>query len=217
MHICTRGVLLSVECIDGSGKSTLVSLLAKRLEQDRLPVLTTKEPGGSQLGSVLRALVQKKEIPIGAKAEYLLFAANRAQHFEECVIPALHNNTIVISDRMADSSLVYQGFGRNLDIDMLKTINSWTMAGYKPDITLYVKVDIEIAHKRLAQRNIAPTSFEKENSDFITKIYNGFETIFANKNHVITLDGSQDIATVADQAYQTITAWLQKNNVVQKQ
>ena len=98
-------------------------------------------------------MVQYQEIPLAPRAEYLLFAADRAQHFHEVVIPALQNDALVISDRMSDSSLAYQGFGRGHDLTMIKIINQWTMQGIEPDLTIYLKIPVSIAYARINTDN----------------------------------------------------------------
>ena len=119
MDDCTKkGTLITFEGIDGSGKSSAARALYDHLK-DELPVVLTREPGGTELGRVLRTLLQNRTFDLDAKAEYLLFAADRAQHMKEIVLPALAQNKIVISDRMADSSYAYQGSGRGVDPDMI--------------------------------------------------------------------------------------------------
>ncbi len=121
----SRGILIALEGIDGSGKSTLAKNIAASLAHLDFPILQTQEPGKMALGKLLKPIVQEKKVPVCSKAEFLLFAADRAQHFHELVIPALLNKQLVISDRMADSSLAYQGYGRGLDLTTLSMINSW--------------------------------------------------------------------------------------------
>src|ERR1700730_16197149 len=129
-----KGMLIVIEGIDGAGKSTLAKSLADILTTQGNTVLLTKEPGGSQLGKQLRTILQNQPIPITPIAEYLLFAADRAQHIEQVVKPALERGAIVISDRMGDSSLAYQGYGRGIDKNNIRTVNQWAMQGLTPDL-----------------------------------------------------------------------------------
>lgn len=207
-----QGILISLEGIDGSGKSTLAKNLYEGLKHRGLPVILTKEPGATSLGKQIRTMVQEKTMPICAKSEYLLFAADRAQHFHELIIPALQKNHIVISDRMADSSLVYQGYGRGLDIDMISKINAWAMNERQPDLTFYVKVPVEVALERLKARNLELTSFEKEDLSFMQRLSNGFEMLYKNKNHVITLDGQESPEVLAQQTTTIFEQWLSAKN-----
>lgn len=203
-----KGFLVSIEGIDGSGKSTLAASLVSALSSYGFPVLLTKEPGATELGTILRSLVQKKEMPICSKAEYLLFAADRAQHFEQIIIPALEKGKIIISDRMADSSLVYQGYGRGLEKNMINQINTWTMNDITPDITIYVKVSAQTAFKRIIKRNAEFTSFEKEQTDFIERLITGFDEVFAARSNTVWCDGEQTPENISNQATQSIISWI---------
>lgn len=203
MKLLKSGLLISVEGIDGSGKSTLASLLSASLQREQLPVSLTFEPGDTQLGTQLRELLQKKSLPMCDLSEYLLYATDRAQHFEEVIKPLLHEKKIIISDRMADSSLAYQGYGRGLNTDMIQAVNTWAMQNIAPDITLYVKISLETSMARLKARKTIPTAMEQEKADFTQRVISGFETIFHNRSNVIVLDGEQtpqEIHTVAHQA-----------------
>src|SRR5690348_7272425 len=113
------GMLITIEGIDGAGKSSLIQHLIPLLTPLVPAIKATKEPGGSQLGVELRRLLQYPTTPIAPRAEYLLFAADRAQHFHDVVIPALKEGALVISDRMSDSSLAYQGYGRGHDLTII--------------------------------------------------------------------------------------------------
>ena len=205
-----KGYLIVIEGIDGSGKSTLARHLAQQLEQKNQAALLTKEPGGSPLGKSLRTILQTQEEPLCPAAEFLLFAADRAQHFEHIIIPALQQGITVISDRGADSSLAYQGYGYNLDRTMIANVNRWVMHGIEPDLVFFVKLDVAIAQARLAKRNLGLTSFEKRDRLFWQQTAQGFETIFATRTNVVTLDGMLDEQTLMHQAWQALEKRLQK-------
>lgn len=197
-----NGILIAVEGIDGSGKSTVCASIAQSLKAE-LPALLTKEPGGTELGMQLRAIVQQP-IPRCSKTEFLLFAADRAQHFEAVVLPALERNMIVISDRMADSSLVYQGYGRGLDATMITQINHWAMNNRLPDITLYIRIPLAVALSRIKKRNVELTAFEQENHLFLQKLIDGFDHLYTNRPDVIIIDGTQTQEIVHQQALQQL-------------
>ncbi len=207
MKTLKRGVLISVEGIDGSGKSTLLANVAQRLTSLQFPIIVTKEPGGTPLGKHLRSLLQERSVPVSSKAEYLLFAADRAQHFNDLIIPALRDNAIVISDRMADSSLVYQGYGRGLNMHMLETTNHWAMDGITPDITLYVRIPPSVAYDRFKQRKKL-TTFEQEKEDFFNKLVAGFDTLFSKRTNVIHLDGQNSPELLTQQATDQLIEWI---------
>jgi dTMP kinase len=213
MYQLTKGILITIEGIDGSGKSTLAQSLARRLEQ-LFHVILTKEPGASKLGKHLRELVQTETIPLNPQAEFLLFAADRAQHFTEVIIPGLSKQSIIISDRLADSSIVYQGYGRGLDMHIIASVNAWTMQGIKPDLTFYVKIDPEIALQRLQSRNSTLSPFEKDRTEFTQKLVKGFDTIFKDRDNVVWLDGNDSADKLTLHAYNAVITWIQKNTLI---
>ncbi len=208
------GMLISVEGIDGSGKSTLVRRLAKNLEAQGCSGVATKGPGGSTWGRRLREITQHQSV--ASRAEYLLFAADRAQHMQEIIKPALKSGAIVISDRMADSSLAYQGYGRGEDLAMINTINTWAMQERKPNLTLYIKIEPEEGIKRLQNRTRL-TVFEKEQIGFMQRVLAGFEEIFRNRDNVITLDGTLPPKELAESATQAVMQWASAREMRGKQ
>jgi dTMP kinase len=202
------GTLITVEGIDGAGKSSVVAQLGSLLGAAGKKAVTTKEPGGSKLGLVLRQMVQYQEIPLAPRAEYLLFAADRAQHFQEVVIPALTQGSVVISDRMSDSSLAYQGFGRGHDLTMIKIINQWTMQGIEPDLTVYLKIPVSTAYARMQERGAQKTVFESEKREFLERVVRGFDQIFAARSNAITIDATQEQDKVVQETYERVQQWL---------
>lgn len=210
MSIAHKGMLVTIEGIDGAGKSTLAHNLKNLLNNKNMSVVLTKEPGATLLGQKLRTIVQEKSVPVDALAEYLLFAADRAQHFTDVIIPNLHNNNIVISDRMADSSLAYQGYGRGLDKDMINKVNNWAMRSIQPDVVLYIQLPFEVALERLKKRKNL-TSFEQEKADFFKKVIQGFDDILQQRNNVVVLDGTQSPELITQQTFDVIHTWINKN------
>lgn len=202
-----KGLLIAVEGIDGSGKSVLCTHLKDRLSNYDLVV--TKEPGGTMLGKGLRETLLAKDVPVCQKAEFLLFATDRAQHFAQVITPALEAGKIVISDRMADSSLVYQGYGRNLDISVINTVNNWAMNGTQPDLVFYLKITAQEAYKRMRNRNIPFNSFEKEIA-FMHKLTDGFDQLVAPRANVVTLDAMAETEQVADQAITALNKLIEQ-------
>jgi dTMP kinase len=191
-----KGKFITIEGIDGCGKSTLSENLADIFRKKNIPVLLTKEPGGSELGKDLRKILNhhnakltENDIPVCDKAEYLLFAADRAQHYKEIISPGITTGKIVISDRWADSSVAYQGYGRGLNLDIIKSINNWATNGINPDVTFYIRIDAQTALDRIKKRNLEITTFEKEKLEFWIKVEHGYEKIFANQPHVVFLNG----------------------------
>ena len=208
-----KGILVAVEGIDGSGKSTLANYLASMLQQREIPALITREPGGTPLGKYLRKVLHERQdnIRISPKAEYLLFASDRAQHFQDVIKDALEKRYVIISDRMCDSSVAYQGFARGVDIDMIEKINQWALEGHLPDITIYLRIDLETAAKRLQLRSKALTSFEQEDKLFVERVIQGFDTIMKNKKNLITLDATQGVESVTKSAFEQLYKLLEKD------
>ncbi len=204
----SRGILISLEGIDGSGKTALANMLGEHFRAEGVPVILTKEPGGTAFGNHMRSLLHDRPYVLCPEAEFLLFAADRAQHIAEVVKPALEQKCIVISDRMADSSQAYQGFGRGLDKEYINKINSWVMSGIKPDIVLYLNIDYETASKRLALRNQKLTPFEREQAAFFKRVTDGFNTIFKERPEVVVIDASRDFDQVANQVLMQMKAQL---------
>jgi dTMP kinase len=176
-----RGILIAIEGIDGSGKSTFARHLEDELHKTYAKVKLTKEPGDTEVGQKIREMIQTSTTPLDAKTEFLLFATDRAEHFSKVIQPLLKANYIIISDRLADSSLAYQGYGKELDKEMIKSINTWAMNGIKPDLTIFLKIPVKIALERIQKRNEAITAFEKE--PFLEKVAQGFEKIYGGEGY----------------------------------
>lgn len=212
MNQQTHGILITLEGLDGSGKSTVAAALAHALNQKGLPVILTKEPGATELGALVRMIVQEKQVALCPESEFLLFAADRAQHFAQIIVPSLKQGKVVISDRMADSSLAYQGFGRGLDLHVIKMVNQWTMKGIQPDLTLYLRLPPEVALQRVAKRKQQLTSFEQEKLQFFDRVYQGFEQLFAQKENGIIIDAQLALDQVIHTTLTTVEKWLRLHN-----
>jgi len=203
-----KGLLVAIEGIDGSGKSSLIHEIA-RIIGDGVELFLTKEPGDTELGRDLRVLLHEKKENVCDKAEFLLFAADRAQHFREKIIPALatqvsEEQKIVISDRLHYSSLAYQGYGRGLEKKIIEQVNSWAMNGIEPDLVFYIKLDFKTALERIMLRGGKLTSFETEKELFWKRVCDGFETIFQDLKNVVVLDGKKSIEELGRQASEKI-------------
>ncbi len=197
------GILICIEGIDGSGKSTLAQELKKELQKEHVVTLT-KEPGGTPFGQRIRSITQNKDIPLSQKAEYLLFAADRAHHIDTVVRPALQKGNIVISDRMIDSSVAYQGYGRRTSIEPINAINKWTLGDVWPKITLFVDVPLDVAIERITKRADKKTRYETEKKEFMQRVRDGFYAIYKTRDDVYTIDGTQEIHDVVKDALTVI-------------
>ncbi len=203
------GFLISIEGIDGAGKSLLAHNLYKELSKQNKKIVLTKEPGGTPFGQSLREILHYSKEKIGSIAEFLIFAADRAQHLEQVLIPALKEGNIVISDRMGESSVAYQGYGRNLDVEMIQNINKWALQNLEPNLILYIQIDAQTALERVFKRNEVPTSFEKEKMDFWNKVTDGYEKILKNKTSVVKLDGKLSPEEICKNALKEIEKRIQ--------
>lgn len=199
-----NGFFIAVEGIDGSGKSTFIKALGAELSKANIANLVTKQPGATPLGHLLREIIMKKEVPINSQAEFLMFAADRSQQVEDIIKPALDKGEIVLCDRTGDSSLVYQGYVRGLNTDMISTVNSWVMQGVTPSLTFYVQLDVQTAFDRVFKRQEELTQFEKEKEGFMQKVKDGFEDLYKNNQNVVYLDGNLSTDTLVQQAFEKI-------------
>ncbi len=165
-----------VEGVNGSGKSALIKKLSEYCESRSRAFIVTREPGGTRLGEILRGLVQEgKAGEISSRAELLLFGADRAEHVEGVIKPALYNSKIVISDRFSYSSEAFQGYGRGLDHMIVGKVNEIAIDGTKPDIVILLDLPPEVGLSRTSTRAIdSGDTFEKENLEFHERIRRGF-------------------------------------------
>lgn len=184
------GKLIVFEGIDGSGKSTLAKGVYAALTQKSYDTVLTKEPGGTQLGRQLREILQRQDEKVYDTSEFLLFAADRGHHFHSLIIPALERGAIILSDRMADSSVAYQGYGRGVDIAMIKQVNAWVMQGVVPTLTVFVDIQPQVALERVRARGADLTAFEKEKIDFWERVRAGYQALYRGRTDVCVLDGT---------------------------
>jgi len=166
------GLLITLEGIEGSGKSTQAALLRDTLLSERIPVCLTREPGGSPLAERVRDLILKEgEEPMAPGAELLLFLAARAQHVARTIRPALERGEVVICDRFTDATVAYQGGGRTLPESILTPLNDWATGGIKPARTYLLDVPVELGLERAKRRTgDQPDRFEKESRSFFEAV-----------------------------------------------
>lgn len=166
---------------DGSGKTTQLKALESHLTASGKSCLSTREPGGTSLGELIRqVLLEVGKQPITSPTELFLYLADRAQHIHEVIIPALEQGKIVLCDRHTDSTLAYQGYGRGIDLGLLRSLNGIASQGIKPDLTLLFDCPAEIGLSRTAQRQSQTASgrnedrFEREKIEFHERVRAGF-------------------------------------------
>jgi dTMP kinase len=173
----SRGRLITIEGLDGAGKTTLAAALARALEERGVPVALLREPGGVELSERIRALVKDPALTVGGRAEALLYAAARAQLVEEALEPRLAGGTWVLLDRFVDSSLAYQGAGRGLGVDAVRAVNLFGTGGLEPDRTLLLRLAPAEGRARQADRGEAPDRLEREGEDFFAAIAAAYEEL----------------------------------------
>lgn len=204
----TSGKLISFEGSEGSGKSTQIALLAAHLQKAGRDVISTREPGGTEIGEQIRNIIvhNSKGDEMCAETELLLFSAARAQLVREVIVPALVRGAIVLSDRYLDSSTVYQGIGRNLAADPVAQINRFAVGNVMPDITLVIDVPTEVSLARIHQRaSDLPDRMERENIEFYQKIREGYLVLAKGMpDRFIVIDGTQTQDTIAKKVWTAV-------------
>ncbi|MEA4971613.1 Thymidylate kinase [bioreactor metagenome] len=204
-----KGIFISVEGTDGSGKSTQINLLMEYLKNKGCDVLFTREPGGTQISEKIREIIldiNNKEMT--GMTEALLYAAARAQHVEEKIIPAVNAGKIVICDRFVDSSIAYQGAARGLGSDVIMQINKFALNGMMPDITLFFNLSPEKGMLRKKnQREL--DRMESEKLDFHKKVYEGYKYL-CNKypQRIRVIDADDTVENVHEHVINTIDELL---------
>lgn len=182
MNTQSPGLFIAFEGGDGAGKSTQAARLAGALEARGLTVLRTREPGGTQIGEKLRSLVlDHGHGHIDAHTEALIFAASRAAHASQVIRPALERGEIVLTDRYIDSSVAYQGAGRDLGVDAVRSLNEWATSGLRPDLTVLLDVDPADGRRRRTAGDAAEDRLESEADEFHTTIRTAFLDLAASR------------------------------------
>jgi dTMP kinase len=181
------GLFLTFEGPEGAGKSTQIRLLAAWLHEQGFSVVETREPGGTRLGQGIRQLLLYQD-QMCAEAEYLLYSADRAEHMQTLIRPALAQGQTVLCDRWLDSSLAYQGFGRGLKLDWLRAVAEGAVQGVQPDKTFLFDLPPEVGLARLAN----PDRLERENIEFHRRVRQGYlQLASAEPERFVVLDAMQ--------------------------
>src|SRR4051812_138117 len=204
------GKLISFEGAEGSGKSTQIARLAQRLQKLGRDVISTREPGGTEIGEQIRNIIvhNSKGDEMCAETELLLFTAARAQLVREVIAPALLRGSIVLTDRFLDSSTVYQGVARNLSLDPVNQINRFAVGNVMPDLTIVIDVPTEVSLARIRQRaSDLPDRMERENIDFYTKIREGYLVLAKGMpQRFVVIDGTKTQDAIAKKIWAEVQA-----------
>ena len=167
-----RGKFITLEGIDGAGKSSHLAFIAQRIRTRGLTVITSREPGGTALGETLRNIVLNEKMH--ADTEALLVFAARREHLAQVIEPALANGHWVISDRFTDSTFAYQCGGRGLSAERTRILEQWVHGNLQPDLTILFDAPLEVARERLDKGTPDPDKFEREKSDFFARVRNAY-------------------------------------------
>ncbi|MBS0484943.1 MAG: dTMP kinase [Proteobacteria bacterium] len=202
------GKFITLEGIDGAGKSTQLAWIVELLQRGGVQPVVTREPGGTPLGERVRALLLDKSMAMHAETEALLMFAARREHLDKVILPALQQGQWVISDRFTDASFAYQGGGRGLDTGKLKILEHWVQGALQPDLTLYFDVPVEVGQQRIRQIKDADR-FELEQAEFFQRVRNAYldrARQFPGRIHII--DSSRPLAEVNTAVGQTVQQLL---------
>jgi len=206
------GKLISFEGSEGSGKSTQIARLAAHFQKSGREVLSTREPGGTEIGEQIRNIIvhNSKGDEMCAETELLLFTAARAQLVREIIAPALLRGDVVLSDRYLDSSTVYQGIARNLAADPVSQINRFAIGNVMPDLTIVIDVPEEVSLSRLKQRaSDLPDRMERENIGFYKKVREGYLVLAKGMpERFIVVDGTKAEDAIAKAIWTEVQARL---------
>jgi len=195
------GTLITIEGLDGAGKSTLAAELSRELAAGGRSVELLREPGGVQVSERIRDLLKDPSLEIAARAEALLYAAARAQLVQERIAPALARGATVLLDRFVDSSLAYQGVARGLGVEQVRAINLFATGMLVPDRTLLLRISPEAARARQQQRALAPDRLEREAESFFASIAAAYEELArAEPERIRVIDAEQPPELVLAQA-----------------
>jgi len=210
-----KSAFITLEGIDFSGKSTQAERLVSQLRKSGLDPLFLREPGGTLLSERVREiLLNRGEIPIGAKSELLLFLAARAQLVDDLMIPALESDRIVICDRFFDSTFAYQGFARGLPVENIREINSFATSGLVPDLTLLFDLPVEVAQRRGAGLSSEGDRLENEKTGFHQRVRDGYLQLARTEpTRISVIDASGSLDAVWKKTWELTRSFLKTRGI----
>lgn len=208
-----KGIFITIEGPDGSGKTTIINMLAENLQKEGFEVMATREPGGIEIAEQIRQVILDRDnTAMDPRTEALLYAAARRQHLTEKVKPALDNGKIILCDRFVDSSLAYQGYARGLGIDEVYSINEFAIENMMPELTLYFDLAPELGLERINKNKGREVNrLDLENLEFHQKVREGY-MILAERftDRIVKIDASRELETVYEDAEAKIKDLLNK-------
>ena len=204
------GKFISIEGVEGAGKSTQVDFIQKYLSAQNKTVIVTREPGGTQLSENIRALLlAPTHPPMAVETELLLMFAARAEHIKQVIEPALERGDWVLCDRFVDATFAYQGGGRGVTQQRIQILADWTLQGLMPELTLLFDLPVEIGLERVVQRNEATDRFEQEKVTFFEKIRESYlHRAIAEPDRIKVVDSSLSIDDIQQQLIKLLSPLL---------
>ena len=191
--------LITLEGVEGSGKSTLISYVKDFLENRGNNIVVTREPGGIDIAEQIRSVIlDKQNTKMDGRTEALLYAAARRQHLVEKIIPSLNEGKIVLCDRFIDSSLAYQGYARGLGIDEVLSINEFAIGNFMPNLTLYLDLDPQVGLSRIRKNKEREVNrLDLEEMNFHNKVKEGYEEVLTKfPDRIVRINANQEIENV---------------------
>lgn len=190
---------ITLDGIDGAGKSTNLAVMKAWFEKHQLPVLFTREPGGTPAGEALREILLNPATQVSLRTETLLMFAARQQHLETVILPALKNGTHVVSDRFTDATFAYQGGGRGVPLQDIATLEHWVQGDFRPDLTLLLDVPLEVSMARINQTR-EKDRFEQEAAEFFNRVREVYlQRANEQPERYAVIDSSQSLDAVKNQ------------------
>ena len=206
------GIFIAFEGLDGSGKTTTLRTVAAQLEAMGHPICITREPGGTNLGRRIRSLVLEGAETIQPETELLLMCADRAEHVRTLIRPALIEGQIVLTDRFAASTIVYQGYGRGLDPHAIQHVLDFATGGLRPDLTLLFDVSMEVANQRRASDVTNINQLDKLAVGIRARMRTGYLELAHTESNWIVIDASEASEVVAQSALEAITSVIERRS-----
>jgi dTMP kinase len=209
----SKACFITVEGIEGAGKSTCLQRIERRIRASGRELLLTREPGGTPLGEALRdLLLGHRHDGMHDDTELLLMFAARAEHLRSRIEPALAANTWVLCDRFTDATYAYQGYGRGIDVQRIALLEDWVQGPRRPDLTLLLDVPVEVGLERAGRRS-APDRFERQDREFFERVRSGYLQLAAQApERYRVIDAARDLEQVAVQIDTAIDTFLDERD-----
>ncbi len=206
-----KGKFVTIEGVEGAGKSTVIETLAGHLDRAEIPFIQTREPGGTELGEAIRELLLNSNYsPMSSDCELLMMFAARAQHLEQVIVPALDSGRWVICDRFTDASFAYQGGGRGMDVEKIHTLEQMVQDGLQAHLTLLLDIDVKQGLARVALRGKADR-FESELSPFFERVRLAYlDRMAADPKRFVKIDASNSLERVQHDVSEFFTRFIRE-------